>query len=276
MKVDSHHHFWNYDPAAYPWIGEDMAALKHDFGAEEIAAATEGTGIDAVVSVQARQSVRETVFLCEIAASSPLVAGVVGWAPLAEENLPAVLDKVASPWLKGLRHVVQDEDDGFLDADGFNAGVKRLTNRGLVYDILIFGRQLPEAVRFVDRHPRQPFVLDHAAKPTVDPGRFDAAWAKDIRTLAERGNVACKFSGLVTEVVGGEWTAEVLRPYWDTLLEAFGPERLMFGSDWPVCLLRTGYARWVETVAGLAAGLSEDEKTAFWGGTAATVYGLEV
>jgi L-fuconolactonase len=177
--------------------------------------------------------------------------------------------------LKGVRHVVQDEPDpNFLLRADFNRGVSRLLDYGWVYDILIFAKQLPATIQFVDLHPRQPFVLDHIAKPTIAVGKFDRQWATDLRELAQRPNVLCKFSGVATEVRDTEWSIDTVRPYWDAMLESFGVERIMFGSDWPVCLLRTEYGRWVDCVKTLSAELSTAEQRLFWHDNAVKAYQL--
>ena len=276
MTIDSHHHFWHYSAAEYPWIGEGMSVLQRDYLPADLKPELPTAGIDGVVTVQARQSIAETAWLCELAEQTEFIKGVVGWVPLAESTLSQTLDALASPWLKGVRHVVQEEQaDEFLLRPEFNAGIRQLSDRGLVYDLLILGRQLSPTLRFVDQHPDQPFVLDHIAKPTITPGHFDPHWAEDFRKLAQRENVTCKFSGVTTEVRADLWTIDSIRPYWDTALAAFGPSRLMFGSDWPVCLLKTSYHRWCSTLRTLTAELSESEQAAVWGNTASRIYQLE-
>lgn len=233
MRIDSHHHFWLYKPDEYPWISDSMSMLHRDFTPADLSSTLKLTGIDRVVSIQARQTVEETRWLIQLAEENEFIRGVVGWVPLAEERVSQVLDGfVDSPWLKGVRHVVQNEpDDRFILSDEFNRGVARLMDYNLVYDILIFARQLSPTIEFVDRHPNQPFVLDHIAKPTISSTEIDENWQLNIRELSHRENVTCKFSGLVTEVRDDEWSVDVLRPYCDTVVEAFGPERLMYGSD---------------------------------------------
>jgi L-fuconolactonase len=180
------------------------------------------------------------------------------------------------PKLVGVRHVVHDElDDDFILRPDFGQGVRRLLRYDLAYDILIFEKHLPQTITFVDRHPSQSFVVDHIAKPRIHGEAFDAEWAAGIRELAKRPHVSCKMSGMVTEVRDDAWDTTHLRPYFDTVLEAFGAERVMFGSDWPVCLLRTEYPGWVRAVAELATRLSSDEQAALWGGTAQRVYQLD-
>lgn len=277
MRIDSHHHFWNYTAAEYPWISDSMSVLQRDFGPADLLAEIEAMGIDGVISVQARQSLEETQWLLEIAAQHPYIRGVVGWLPLANSDVRQEMERLShDPLLKSVRHVVQDEvDDAFILGQDFNRGVALLKDFDLVYDILIFAKQLANTIRFVDQHPAQQFVLDHIAKPTIAAGEFDAHWAIHFRELAKRPNVTCKFSALVTEVRDREWTIAALQPYWDVALEAFSPARLMFGSDWPVCLLRSQYSAWVSAVEQLASQLSTSEQSDFWGGTACRAYDLQ-
>jgi len=272
MRVDSHHHLWQYSANEYGWIDDAMAALQRDFLPADLQQAA--SRIDATIAVQARQTLEETHWLLSLAAQSTLIRGVVGWAPIAAADLPATLEILRrNPLLKGLRHVVQAEPDGFLDDPAFNRGITTLLPTNLVYDILIFARQVPEATRFVDRHPHQSFVLDHIAKPDIKANAF-APWDTAIRDLARRPNVTCKLSGMVTEADWHTWSPQQLKPYFDTVLDAFGPARLMFGSDWPVLTLASTYARWVETVATWIAPLSPTERASIEGETATRVYHL--
>ena len=275
LVVDAHHHLWSYSPESHAWIDpKSMNAIARDFGVDELAETAASAGVDAVVSVQAEQSVEETARLLAFAETSPIIAGVVGWAPLASPDIASQLDALDHPRLKGIRHVVQDEpDDDFLLGSAFNAGVALLAERGLVYDILIYAQHLPVATRFVDRHPEQRFVLDHAAKPPIRTGDL-GEWRRGIEEIARRQNVVCKVSGLVTEADWKSWSSTDLLPVWDVVLEAFGPHRMMFGSDWPVCLLACDYARWLQTVLEFASSLTEDERARLFGGVAVDVYGL--
>ncbi len=276
MRIDSHHHLWDYSIAAYPWISDSMSVLRRDFRAQALQSEISAVGIDGVVSVQARQSVEETQWLLATAAEYKFMRGVVGWLPLVDSDVQMAMERFShDPLLKSVRHVVQDEpDNDFLLGSAFNRGVSLLKDYGLSYDILIFARQLPNTIRFVDQHPDQQFVLDHIAKPAIAASNFDKEWSRDFRELAKRTNVTCKFSALVTEVRDSEWTLETLRPYWDVAVEAFTPQRLMFGSDWPVCLLRSPYTDWYLAVEQLAAMLSPTEQSDFWGGTATRAYRL--
>ncbi len=207
--------------------------------------------------------------------NSPIL-GVVGWLPIAEQHFERTLAEYASAKkLKGLRHVVQSEPQGFLDAEAFNRGIRALASTTLVFDILIFARQLGETTRFVDRHPNQSFVLDHIAKPDIRAGEINV-WSAAIRELARRPNVTCKLSGMVTEANPTNWSVAQLTPYFDIILEAFGAQRLMIGSDWPVLTLGCAYAQWWRTVEDWIAPLTPHEQQQILGATAMRVYGLEV
>jgi L-fuconolactonase len=275
MKIDSHHHFWSYNAEEYPWIGDSMAALRRDFLPEHLKAEITAVGIDGVVSVQARQNLRETEWLLSLADGNDFIKAVVGWVPLAQADARDCIAKfAANPKLRAVRHVVQDEpDDRFILGTDFNRGISALREFGLVYDILVFERQLAPSIKFVDRHPQQVFVLDHIAKPRIKDGALEP-WRSNIRELARRENVFCKISGMVTEADWKTWSEEQLRPYFGAVLEAFGPKRLMFGTDWPVCLAASSYSRWVEVVRNFSAKLSADEQEWLWGKTAATAYRL--
>ena len=274
-RIDAHHHLWRYSTAEYGWIGPGMEAIARDFLPSDLAPELQRCGISGAVAVQARQSLAETEWLLEQAKQSDLIRGVVGWAPIAEASFARVLERWKDEaLLKGLRHVVQDEpDDNFLDGGAFNEGVARIAPTGLVYDILIYERQLPAAIRFVDRHPNQIFVLDHLAKPRIKVSGLQP-WRENFRELARRDNVFCKISGLVTEADWNRWRPEDLRPYVEAALEAFGARRLMMGSDWPVCLLASSYERWYETLHGFLRRISQSEQEMIFGGTATQVYSL--
>jgi len=276
IRVDSHHHLWNYSAEAYGWINESMQVLRRDYTPDDLRREMEGTHIDYAVSVQARQTLEETLFLIDHARHHPWIRGVVGWVPLSDPQIASSLERLRNEsLLKGVRHVVQDEPDPeFFDRPEFNAGVSLLKEYDWTYDLLIFGRQLPMTLRFVDRHPQQRFVLDHIAKPVIAKAAWDDAWEKGFRELAKRPNVFCKFSALVTEVRDPDWSVDSLRRYWDVALEAFGAQRLMFGSDWPVCLLRASYADWVATVSMYASELSAAEQSQFWSENADHAYRL--
>jgi L-fuconolactonase len=273
-RIDAHHHLWRYTPNEYGWIDDAMHALQRDFLPEDLAAEMRTPGVDGAITVQARQMLEETRWLLGLAAGSSTIRGIVGWAPIAEEGFAAAMEEFSeAPKLKGLRHIVQAEPDNYLLREDFNRGISALRGSGLVYDVLVYERQLPQAIEFVGRHPEQAFVLDHIAKPRIREGVLEP-WASRIRELAKRENVSCKVSGMVTEADWDGWTVETLRPYLDVVVEAFGPKRLMAGSDWPVCLVACGYAQWFGVLEEYFAGFSEAEREAVFGGTAARVYRL--
>jgi len=274
--IDSHHHFWKYSAAEYGWLGDkpgdDMAALRRDFLPPDLRAVLTACGVDAAVSVQARQSLEETNWLLDMAECHDFIRGVVGWVPLADPGVAGILEQLATrKKLKGVRHIVQGEpDDRFLLRDDFNRGINALAAYDLVYDILIYERQLPAAIEFVDRHPNQRFVLDHIAKPRIRDGVI-SPWRENMRELARRENVYCKISGVATEADFRNWTAAQLRPYIDAALGAFGPKRVMFGSDWPVCLAAIPYMDWLMMVSAMFA---PDSAGWVMGRTAELVYCL--
>lgn len=275
MRIDSHHHFWKYNPIQYCWIDDAMKVLRRDFLPEHLREEIAAAGIDGVISVQARQSPEETPWLLDMAGRNDLVRGVVGWVPLISPTVARDLEPLAAhPKLKAVRHVLQGEPDpNYMLRDDFNRGISLLRRFNLAYDILIFERHLPQSIQLVDRHPAQVFVLDHIAKPLIGRNVL-SPWRENLHELARRPNVYCKISGLVTEADYHAWTPDQLRPYLDVVLEAFGPSRLMFGSDWPVCLVACGYKRWVNLIADFTARLSPSEQDRIWGQTAAEAYQL--
>lgn len=277
MRIDSHQHFWKYDPIEYGWIGPDQSVLKRHYLPDDLEPLLASQRIDGCVAVQARQNLEETDWLLELAHQSDFVKGVVGWLPIQDSDFEGALEAYRDRTrLVGLRHVIQAEpDDAFILRPDFNEGISRLENTGLIYDILIFEKHLPPAIEFVDRHPNQQFVLDHIAKPVIRSERFDEKWRQNLMELGRRENVACKLSGMVTEVRDDDWDEALLAPYFDAAMEAFGPERLMFGSDWPVCLLRSDYSKWVRCVERFTDSLSRDEQAAIWGENAQRLYKLE-
>jgi L-fuconolactonase len=271
--IDAHHHLWRYNPAEYGWIGDHQAVIRRDFLPDHLAADLHAAGVTGAVAVQARTAVVETEWLLSLAIHHPEILGVVGWVPLASPQLREILDRFAGdPLLVGVREVAED-NPGALDDPALNRGIAALAEYSLCYDILVRESQLPEATRLVDRHPEQLFVLDHIAKPRIREGIIEP-WASGLRALAERPNIVCKLSGLVTEADYRQWTEAQLQPYFEVVLAAFGPERLMFGSDWPVCLLALDYQEWREIVGNAIARLSAAEQAAIMGGTARRVYGL--
>jgi L-fuconolactonase len=273
--IDSHHHLWRYFPTEYGWIDDTMAALRRDFLPADLVDELTQAKIDGAIAVQARQTLEETQWLLELAQTCPQIRGVVGWAPIASPTFEASLPQLATqPKLVGLRHVVQAEPAGFLDAPDFNRGIRALRQTSLIYDILIFERQLEEATLFVDRHPQQAFVLDHIAKPKIAAGELEP-WRTCINELSKRPNVSCKISGMVTEDSWSTWSLESLRPYLDAVVESFGPDRLLAGSDWPVCLVATTYTRWWQTLRDYFAKFSPNDRTKIFGANATRIYNLK-
>lgn len=276
MKVDAHQHFWHYTAEDYGWIGPHMAALKQDRLPSNLAPLLKATSLDGTVAVQARQTLEETQWLLDLADQHKFIRGVVGWVDLCSHGLRSQLERFgAHPKLRGARHVVQDEpDDQFMLRDDFLRGIATLAEFDLTYDILIFPRHLPIACELARRFPDQPFVLDHMAKPPIKDGVLQP-WATDIVRLAAYPKVVCKISGMITEADWQGWKPSSFQPYLDVVLEAFGPRRLMFGSDWPVCTLAGTYGKVAGIVAEYVQQLSEDEQAAIWGETARQFYGLE-
>lgn len=274
MKLDSHQHFWSYDAAQYPWIPQG-SPLHRDWLPSDLAPLLAAAGLDGCIAVQARQIVEESRWLLTLAAHAPIIKGVVGWVDLRNERVDEQLAELApNPKFRGVRHVVQDEpDDRFMLGADFLRGIGKLKAFGLTYDILIFPKQLPAAIELVRRFPEQPFVLDHIAKPFIKDGTLEP-WAAQIRELAKAPNVMCKVSGMVTEAMQGAWRAEDFRPYLDVVFEAFGAERLMYGSDWPVCLLSGSYAEVIGLVHDYASHLDAPQQAALFGGNCARFYGI--
>jgi L-fuconolactonase len=275
LIIDAHHHLWRYSPREYAWITPDMEVLQRNFLAADLEHEMRTVGVDGSIVVQARQNVKETQWLLNLAERTACIQGVIGWLPLTAENLPSLLESFAdNRKLKGVRHVIQDEpEDDFILRDDFNHGIAALLDTGLVYDILIHERHLTQTATFVARHPGQVFVLDHLAKPRIRSAELQP-WSDNLKRLADNANVYCKLSGLVTEADWATWTLEDLQPYLDAALEAFGAERLMAGSDWPVCLLASSYKRWWAALHQWCTGLNHEQCRHILGLTASRVYRL--
>lgn len=275
LIIDAHHHLWKYNPRDYAWMSDAMTILQRDFLVPELEQVTRASGVEGTVVVQARQTTEETAWLLDLAAHHPSILGVVGWVPLADPNVGINLEHFAQqPKLKAVRHVLHDEpDDFYILRDDFNRGVHQLQSLSLAYDILIFERHLPQTIAFVDRHPNQIFVLDHIAKPRIRDGVL-SPWQENITELAQRENVYCKVSGMTTEADWNTWTPGTLRPYFDVVLAAFGPRRLMFGSDWPVSTLAGSYATWVSTFRSFINDLSPNEQEHICRSSALAAYRL--
>ncbi len=277
MVIDSHHHFWKYNPIEYDWIDDQMKIIRKDFFPENLEKEITNACVDGVVTVQARQSIEETEWILKMASENDFIKGVVGWLPIADNSFQNHLEKYASnEKLVALRHVIQGEsDDNFILGEQFNKGISIIKDYDLVYDILIFERHLPQTIEFVKQHPNQMFVLDHIAKPLIAKNEL-TPWRENIKELAKLDNVYCKMSGMVTEADFTNWTEEQLKPYFEAVIEAFGSTKLMFGSDWPVCLVGVEYKKWFELVKKQILRLSSDEQQAILGGNAIKAYNLKV
>ena len=277
MMIDAHHHLWKYSAAEYGWITPQMPAIKRDFLPEHLEELMHFFGIEGTVAVQARQTLEETAWLLELAGQHPLIRGVVGWVPLTEgADVARHLERFAgNRKLRGVRHVIQDEPDPrYILRKDFNAGVHALLESKLRYDILIFERHLPAAIEFVDRHPKQVFILDHVAKPRIKE-RILAPWDRNMRELAKRQNVYCKLSGMITEADRASWNASQLKPYVHQIIAGFGWDRVMFGSDWPVCLLAGSYQQVWDALREALGEMTAEQNRNVFGINAARFYGLK-
>jgi L-fuconolactonase len=273
MKIDSHQHFWEYDPHQYPWIKPDWP-IRKSFLPQDLKPLLDKTGFDACIAVQARQTIAETKWLLQLSDQHPFIAGVVGWVDLQAEAPERQLDHLLHPKLVGVRHVAQDEpDDRFLVRKEVLRGISILAGLQLAYDILIFPKQLPAAIELARKFPNQRFILDHIAKPFIRDGTLEP-WAAQIRELAKSPNVACKLSGMVTEARWFQWRPDDFRPYLDTIWEAFGEDRLMIGSDWPVCLLSADYSLTMGMVQNYIDQFSEPGRQKVLGTNASRFYHL--
>jgi len=275
-RIDAHQHFWRYRRETHAWIDDSMRALKRDFLPDDLRPLLAAAGFDGSVAVQAQQDVSESEWLLRLAEKHPFILGVVGWVDLRRPDVADELQRFAAhPRFRGVRHVAQDEpDDRFLVQPEFIRGIAVLVRFGLTYDILIYPRQLPAAIELARRFPEQRFVVDHIAKPPIREKRVDE-WARGIRALATSANVCCKLSGMVTEADWQNWKPSDFTPYLDVVLDCFGPQRLMIGSDWPVCTLTASYGQVIGLVSDYIGALSMEEQGAILGENAARFYGLD-
>lgn len=274
MRIDSHQHFWRFSPAEHGWLDDAKASLRRDFMPRELEAALKHNGFDGCVAVQAAQTLDESSYLLELAQAYPFVRGVVGWVDLRDPQLSRTLEELsAAERFKGVRHILQSEPPGFMADARFRAGVARLADFSLSYDVLVYAHQLPEVIELARAVPNVSCVLNHLAKPEVRAGRLEP-WRQQLRRLAELPNVTCKLSGLVTEAAWDAWQPSQLAPFVDAAVESFGPERLLVGSDWPVCTLAGSYADVMRVFEDYFATFSADERAAIFGGNAERVYRL--
>jgi L-fuconolactonase len=274
MRIDAHQHFWRYNPARDTWITDEMAVLKKDFLPAQLMTELAGNKMQGCIAVQADQSETETHFLLDLAERHDVIQGIVGWVDLCDDDVGPRLQAFSMyPKLRGFRHVVQAEaDDRFMLRPAFLRGIKCLKEFDFTYDILIYARQLPAALELVSKFDSQLFVIDHIAKPSIK-GNLRLPWASDLHAIAKNPNVYCKLSGLVTEADWHQWTPADFKPYLDTVFEAFGVDRLMFGSDWPVCLLAADYRQVVALLTDYLRDLPKTDADKIFGLNAARFYG---
>lgn len=275
MRIDSHQHFWKYEPVKDSWINGSMKVIRRDFLPKHLIKILEKNGVDGCVSVQADQSEAETNFLLDCAENNDIIKGVVGWVDLCSGSISERLEHFSmNPYFKGVRHIVQRENKDFVLREDFQNGISKLAPLGLTYDLLVFPNQLKNTIKLVDRFPNQMFVLDHIAKPLIKSGEL-ADWEKNISELAKHSNVYCKLSGMVTEAYWKNWKREDFNPYLNTIFNAFDTERLMFGSDCPVCLLAGQYGQVLGLVESYIQELSQKEKESVMGANACGFYDLK-
>lgn len=276
MTIDSHQHFWNYEPVKHSWIDDNMSVIRKSFSPTDLKKVYEENNIDGCIAVQADQTLAETDFLLDLASKNDFIKGVVGWVDLRAQNIESVLESYSdSKKLKGVRHIVQGEEDhNFLLRPNFLNGISKLESHNLVYDILIFPHQLGAAIEFVKKFPNQKFVIDHIAKPYIKDGFYDG-WAVLMKEIAKYENVFCKISGMTTEADYNTWTPTQIHPYMDLVLNAFGSKRILFGSDWPVCLVAGNYTSTKKLVTNFISNLSTDEQSSIMGRNAIQFYDLK-
>jgi len=272
--IDAHVHFWKYNPIKDAWITDEMGLLQRNFFPQDLQPVLHENGVTGIIAVQADQSENETDFLLQLANKNPFIKGIVGWVDLQNKN---VEDKLLYwseyPVVKGFRHIVQAESDGFLRKEAFVNGIKLLKSFDFTYDILIYPNQLKEAIQFVNKYPNQKFILDHCAKPCIRDQKINE-WKIEIKEIAKNENVYCKVSGLVTEAKWNEWKTEDLYPYLDVVFESFGTDRILFGSDWPVMLLSSTYNKWKNLLEKYMLQFSDEEKQKVFDTNAIKFYNL--
>ncbi len=274
MVLDSHVHFWKYDPKVYGWIDKSMKDLQKDFLPDHLLPTLKRNGVDGVVAVQADQSELDTHFMVEMAKSHAFIRAVVGWTNLRSDHLEERLTYFSQyPIIRGWRHIVQGEPDGFLADPSFRRAMPLLQQFGYTYDVLVYARQMSQAVEFVHAFPDNSFILDHGGKPDIRGGEIKE-WEKQIRVMASHANTYCKLSGLFTEARWKQWSPAEFYPYLDLLFDAFGAHRLLFGSDWPVMLLSGIYVQWKSLLEKYMENMEEDTRAGVMGLNAMRAYGI--
>ncbi len=275
MRLDAHQHFWNYDPITFDWIDDSMTTIRNDYLPDDLLIHLQKNQLDGCITIQCNHSESETDQLLKYAEQNIFVKGVVGWTDLKADDLEDKLVQISkNPFYKGVRHVVQGEGEGFLLDQKFIEGVRLLKKYNLTYDILVYQNQLKEVLEFVKQCPDQPFVIDHLAKPKIKDGEI-SAWQKDIQEVAKFDNVHCKISGMVTEANWELWKPEDLYPYIDVVIDAFGVDRVMYGSDWPVCQVAASYDQVIDVVENYTSDFSDEEKSKIFGVNAESFYNIE-
>ncbi len=275
MKIiDTHQHFWNYDPVIYDWITEEMSAIRKDFLPGDLAGVLKDDKVDACVSVQANQTEAETEWLVQMADENDFIAGVVGWVDLRSDIIEERLQYFSQyKKLKGFRHVLQGEEPSFMLQESFLNGISKLNEYGFAYDILVFPHHLESVLQLVKKFPDQRFVIDHIAKPCIKEGKIDE-WKAGMEEISKHKNVYCKLSGMVTEADWKNWTNTDLTPYLNTVVNCFGTDRIMFGSDWPVCLVASSYNRWLNVIREYFASYTIDDQEKVFSKNAVRFYHL--
>ena len=275
MKIiDSHQHFWKYDPVSYSWINDDMQVIRRDFLPGDLAVVLNENKVEGCIVVQADQTEEETDWLIILASKNDFIQGIIGWVDLRSDKIEERLRHYLQfNKVKGFRHVLQGEEPSFMLQKDFLNGISKLDEFGFAYDILIFPHHLEAALQLVEQFPQQRFVIDHVAKPYIKDGKIDE-WKAGMEKLAQHPYVYCKISGMVTEADWHNWTAEQLKPYLDVVVESFGIDRIMFGSDWPVCLVATSYSKWLQTVQNYFESFTEEDQEKIFSGNAARFYNL--
>lgn len=275
MVIDSHQHFWKYDATKHSWIDDSMKVIRKDFLPKDLKSILKTNNVDGCIAVQADQTEEETLFLLKSAEENPFIKGVVGWVDLRAKNIEERLQHFSQNKLfKGVRHIVQAEaDDYFMLREDFMNGISKLEKLHLTYDILVFPKQLPAAIQLVEKFPNQRFVLDHIAKPEISK-TIDSLWVKNIKELAKHKNVSCKLSGLVTETTDFKWNIGDFTPFLDVVTNAFGVDRILFGSDWPVCLLAGEYKAVLQIIEHYFADVSAEVTSKIMGLNAVKFYNL--
>jgi L-fuconolactonase len=275
LRIDSHQHFWNYDPIKHIWMNDDMGVLKTNYSPTDLEPLLKNCDLDGCVAVQANQAEIENEFLLDLAKKNDFIKGIVGWVDLRAENVEERLQYYQKfPKIKGFRHVIHDESElDFILRPAFMRGVSKLNQFNYTYDILIFSEHLPNTLELVKTFPDQSFVIDHIAKPSIKNGEIDH-WRKNLQKVAKYKNVCCKISGMVTEADWKNWKKEDFTKYLDTVVEAFGINRIMYGSDWPVCLLSASYTEQFRIVKGYFSSFSQTEQELIFGENATNFYHL--